>query len=151
MQTRKMVIVTILGLSILTTSPVAAFQSEAGLKIQESQGQKMSKKDGVKKESPFACNVFGLTAEQRQRHVQLVKRLISTKQEVRELTDGYEVSFNVESSTIQELAEFMTYERLCCPCFDLELVLEREGGPVLLRLKGREGVKEFIRTEFGIR
>ena len=152
MQTRKMVLMTMtmLGL-IVTTSPTAAFQNDTGLKPQKPQDQNMSKKEVVKKESPFACNVFGLTAEQRQRHVQLVKRLISTKQEIRELADGYEVRFNVETSTIQELAEFMTYERLCCPFFDLELVLEREGGPAWLRLKGREGVKEFIRTEFGIR
>jgi hypothetical protein len=153
MQTRKigLVTMTMLGLSVLTTIPIAAFQSEAGLKTQNNQEQNMSKKGGAKKESPFACNVFGLTAEQRQRQVQLVKRLISTKQEVRELADGYEVRFNVETWTIQELAEFMTYERLCCPFFDLELILEREGGPAWLRLKGREGVKEFIRTEFGIR
>jgi hypothetical protein len=56
----------------------------------------------------------------------------------------------VEATTIQDLAEFITYERLCCPFFDLEIVVEREGGPAWLRLRGREGVKEFIRIEFGI-
>ena len=34
------------------------------------------------------------------------------------------------------------------PFFDLDLSIEREGGPLRLTLSGREGVKEFIRSEF---
>lgn len=80
----------------------------------------------------------------------LVKKLGGARQEVRELADGFAFRFSAEASTIQDLAEFITYERSCCPFFDLELVVEREGGPAWLRLRGREGVKEFIRSEFGI-
>jgi len=107
-------------------------------------------KDGAAKESPFACNVAGISAERRPRYMVLARKLVSAKQEVRELSDGYAFGFSVEGSTIQDLAEFITYERLCCPFFDLEIVVEREGGPVWLRLRGREGVKEFIRIEFRI-
>ncbi len=42
----------------------------------------------------------------------------------------------------------MFQERLCCPFFDLALRIDREGGPVWLRLTGRKGVKDFITTEF---
>lgn len=108
------------------------------------------KKDDVARESPFACNVAGLTTEQRQRYKVLIEKLESTKREVRELADGYAIQFPMDATIIQDLAEFITYERLCCPFFDLEIAAEREGGPVWLRLRGREGVKEFIRTEFGI-
>jgi hypothetical protein len=118
----------------------------------EAQQQERSKMEsGKTKESPFACNVSGLTAEQRQRWLGLIKKLGSSNQEVRELADGYAFRFAADSSTIQDLAEFIVYERLCCPFFDLELAAEREGGPVWLRLRGREGVKEFIRNEFGIK
>jgi hypothetical protein len=106
--------------------------------------------DNMTQESPFACNVAGLTTEQRQRYKVLIKKLDSTKREVREITDGYALQFPNETTTIQDLAEFITYERLCCPFFDLEVAVEREAGPVWLRLRGREGVKEFIRAEFGI-
>jgi hypothetical protein len=106
--------------------------------------------DDVTGESPFACNIAGLTPEQRQRYKILINKLESNKREVRELADGYALLFSPEASTIQDLAEFITYERLCCPFFDLEIAVEREGGPIWLRLRGREGVKEFIRTEFGI-
>jgi len=117
----------------------------------KSQDQAMKKmKDGATRESPFACNVSGISAERRPRYMSLAKTLVSTKKEVRELADGYAFRFSAEASTIQDLAEFITYERLCCPFFDLEIVVEREGGPTWLRLRGREGVKEFIRVEFGI-
>lgn len=108
-------------------------------------------KDDVTRESPIACNLAGLTTEQRQRYKVLIEKLDRTKGEVRELADGYAILFSIEPTTIQDLAEFITYERLCCPFFDLEIGAERERGPVWLRLRGREGVKEFIRAEFGIK
>jgi hypothetical protein len=108
-------------------------------------------KNDVTRESPFACNIAGLTSDQRQRYIALVKKLEGAKREVWELVDGYGIQYSGEASIIQDLAEFITYEHLCCPFFDLEIAVEREGGPIWLRLRGREGVKEFIRTEFGIR
>ena len=139
------------SLILLAATQIWAHQSEVLDSASDSQNQGRTKmNDGVTQESPFACNVAGLTTEQRQRYQVLAKKLQSTKQEIREIADGYAMRFAVEASTIQDLAEFITYERLCCPFFDLELVLEREGGPAWLRLRGREGVKEFIRSEFGI-
>lgn len=149
--TRTLATLSLLSLTLLAAAQTAALQSNAGLTTSKSQNQGMTRmNDGVTRESPFACNVAGLTTEQRQRYSMLVKKLDRTKQEVRELADGYAIRFSVEASTIQDLAEFITYERLCCPFFDLEMTVEREGGPAWLKLRGRDGVKEFIRTEFGI-
>ncbi|MGH9426236.1 MAG: hypothetical protein ACRD2L_08035 [Terriglobia bacterium] len=147
---RTLVTFSALSLSFFTAGSTAAIQSKDG-KTPKSKEQAMTKtKDAAGKESPFACNVAGISAEQRPRYMALAKKLISAKQEVRELKDGYAFRFSSESSTIQELAEFIAFERLCCPFFDFEMVIEREGGPAWLRLRGREGVKEFIRIEFGI-
>ena len=44
-------------------------------------------------------------------------------------------------------AEFIALERLCCPFLNFGLEIKAEGGPVWLRLSGREGVKAFIREE----
>lgn len=129
--------------------PGRADSAAAMLKSQAS--SKQDSKGGSGVESPFACNVGGISAERRPRYKALAKKLISSKQEVRELADGYEFRFPADETTIKEVAEFMSYERQCCPFFDLELVIEREAGPVWLRFKGREGVKEFIRIEFGIK
>ena len=148
---RALIALSLLTLSFFTAGSTATILSQDRKTTPKSKDQAMTKmKDGATKESPFACNVAGISAEQRPRYIALAKKLVGAKQEVRELADGYAFRFSPEAATIQDLAEFIAYERLCCPFFELELVVEREGGPAWLRLRGREGVKEFIRTEFGI-
>jgi hypothetical protein len=48
-------------------------------------------------------------------------------------------------------SEFIARERLCCPFFTFELVAEQEDGPLWLHLRGREGVKDFIKIELGVK
>jgi len=101
-------------------------------------------------ESPFACDISALTAEQHRRHGELLGQLTAAQQQIQELPDGYSLCFAWSPEIFQDLAEFVVYERLCCPFFDLDLSLEREHGPLWLRIRGREGVKEFIRNELNL-
>ncbi len=101
-------------------------------------------------EPPFACNMQAMNAEQRQRYDGLAKQLQMTIREIKELPNGYAFRLPSETSTVKDAAEWITYERLCCPFFDFGLAVERNGGAMWLRLTGREGVKPFIRSEFGI-
>ena len=99
-------------------------------------------------ESAFACNRLALTPAQRKRHFEeLGPKLLSLKKVVRELSNGYEFQFPADPDTVQLVAEWAAYERDCCPFFDIDLHLEREGGPLWLSLTGREGVKQFIRAD----
>jgi len=100
------------------------------------------------KETVFACNPSALDKEQRARYSVLTKQLIAAKQEVRELPDGYTFHFAANPQSIKDVAEFVTYERLCCPFLNFEMAVEGEN--LSLQLKGKEGVKEFIKMEFGI-
>jgi hypothetical protein len=139
-----------LGISIISSIDVdSGVNAEAGSRSQQSAREKMKKKQ-TEKESPFTCNVSGLDAAQRQRWEVLLMQLNDAKQEVRELPDGYAFRFPANSAMLKDVAEFITYERSCCPFFDFELAVEREGGPLWLRLKGRRGVKAFIKSEFGL-
>ena len=99
--------------------------------------------------SPFACNMKAMNIQQRQRYDVLTKRLQMTGHEIKELPDGYAFRLPPEPSVIKDAAEWITYERLCCPFLDFGLEVERAGGAMWLRLRGREGVKPFIRSEFG--
>jgi hypothetical protein len=101
-------------------------------------------------EPPFACNMDGMNTEQKQRYELLTKQLQITKQEIKELPDGYAFRLSSETSTIKDAAEWITYEQLCCPFFDFGLEVERNGGAMWLRLTGQEGIKPFIRSELGI-
>jgi hypothetical protein len=84
----------------------------------------------------------------RKRHFEeLGPKLRSLRKSVRELKNGYEFEFPGDSATYQLLTEWAIQERLCCPFFDIRLRLEPEGGPLWLRLSGREGTKEFIKVD----
>jgi len=101
------------------------------------------------RESPFACDRLALTAEQRKRHFdQLGPQLRSLVKSARELPNGYEFEFPGDAPTYQLTVEWVAGEHRCCPFFDIDLRLDREGGPTWIRLTGREGTKEFIRSDF---
>jgi len=101
-----------------------------------------------KQESPFACRRMALSLEQRQRKDELARMLHPMMRTPHELADGFEFEFPSDAATFQKTAEWAAMERVCCPFFDFDLRLEREGGKFWLRLTGREGVKRFIQSEF---
>lgn len=105
----------------------------------------------VAQESPLACNMLALDAEGRKRHKVVSERMRAAVKEVQDLPDGYAFRFPAEESTILLVSEFIARERLCCPFFRFELIAEQEDGPLWLRLRGREGVKEFIAAELGLK
>jgi DinB superfamily len=100
------------------------------------------------RESRFACDRLALDPEARKRHFEeLGPSLRASKKTVRELSDGYEFQFPSDPKTIAMVAEWAAGERLCCPFLDIQLRLEREGGPFWMRLTGRKGAKDFIKAD----
>jgi hypothetical protein len=91
-----------------------------------------------------------LSDEQRKRISVLIEQIRKSGQELRELPDGYALRLPAESETVRDVAEYITLERLCCPFFRFDMEVEQEGGPLWLRLTGREGVKEFTKQELGL-
>jgi len=103
----------------------------------------------TKHESPFACDRMALNAEARKRHFdELGPALRALVKNARELPNGYEFEFPFDADSYRLVSEWTGGEHLCCPFFDIDLRLEREGGAVWLRLTGREGTKQFIKSDF---
>jgi len=98
----------------------------------------------------FYCNINALTPAERAQHKKLTDKLMNTRTETVETERGYEFQYRGGKITVAELAEWTTMESKCCPFFDFHIDLEEEGKLVCLRLTGREGVKQFVRLEFGI-
>lgn len=115
----------------------AAAQSNAGAK-------------SMNEPSGFYCNLKALSPEERQRHHELTMKLAEARLDTKELADGYAFRLGGEMVSVAELAEWVTAERKCCPFFDFEIEAERDGGPLWLKLRGRDGVKAFIQSEFRI-
>jgi len=103
----------------------------------------------TEKESPFACDMTAIAADQRAAHLATINKLFRAVESLRELPNGYTFRLPNESEVLLTAAEFIALERLCCPFFGFGLEIEREGGAVWLTLTGREGVKPFIIAEIG--
>jgi hypothetical protein len=101
-------------------------------------------------DSPFVCDIAALTPEQRDRHRELAERLRPVVLKFVEQADGYAAQFESRSGRLVELAEFMELEGLCCPFFKLGVTAEKKRGDLTLTVTGPDGVKPFIRAEFGI-
>jgi len=98
----------------------------------------------------FYCNIKALSPAERQRQKELGQELRAASVETKELPDGYAFQLRSETAPLADLAEWISNERKCCPFFDFDIALERDGGPLWLKLRGNEGVKAFIRSEFGL-
>ncbi len=101
-------------------------------------------------QSKFYCNIKALTPEERAHHRQLSEKLMASRKEIVETAKGYEFQFSPANVSLADLADWVTAESKCCPFFDFHIDVEREGSLLCLRLTGEEGIKAFIRTEFGV-
>ena len=99
-------------------------------------------------ESPFRCDLSMLSAAERTHKEAISDTLAAHRLGVKELADGYEFQFPGDGTTIALVSEWVVTERLCCPFFDFDLRLSREGGALALRLTGRPGTKAFIQADF---
>ena len=98
-------------------------------------------------ESPLACDMTAIVPEQRPKHLANSRELFSRIEEFRELPNGYEFRLTDGPDLIANVAQFVSLEKLCCPFLKFVIDVEADGGPIWLRLTGREGVKAFIREE----
>jgi hypothetical protein len=95
---------------------------------------------------PFACDMTAIPADLRATHQRLIRRLMSDAvEEVKELPDGF--AFRFPSDEYDALTEFVGRERLCCPFLTFTLEVAPDHRPLLLRITGSEGAKDFIRSE----
>ena len=93
--------------------------------------------------------VTALSSEQRVRHHELAVLQHSSLAAIRELPDGYDFEFAWSSDICDALAEITQLEHACCPFFDIGIRIESGSNKLCWRLTGREGIKPFIRAEFG--
>jgi|SRR5579871_1433474 len=100
------------------------------------------------KDSPFACNLKAFQPGERARWNKLIHDVTSSVTTARELSDGYALQIDRDRVSIVSVAEWIDLERKCCPFFEFQLDQNAENGSLWLTLKGRPGVKEFIRMDF---
>jgi hypothetical protein len=120
-------------------------------KPQSQQSRKTTMKNEKKDEAVFMCRLDALDTAERARYQELRKQLHAGVQEVKELPNGYAFRLSADSRTILLAAEWITFERRCCPFFNFALDIESEKQSLWLNATGREGVKAFMQLEMGVR
>jgi hypothetical protein len=137
------------ALALSATFAVVAFGGLIGRGRQQAPGSPAASENTAPAQvSGFYCNLKALTPAERAHHGLLTLKLMGAKLETKELPDGYGFRFDAGSVSLAELADWVANEKKCCPFFDFDIQLERNGGALWLKLSGSDGVKQFIRSEF---
>jgi hypothetical protein len=97
---------------------------------------------------PIACDLSVFSPEQREQLEGLSPEIFSAVIGVRELPNGYAFQLP-ETFPLAKLAEFITYDKLCCPFLEHGIIVDPRGGSVWLSMAGGEGVKPFVVVEIG--
>lgn len=95
--------------------------------------------------SPIACVLDAIPNEHRERHEWLAHQFIAAINNVSELENGYQFGLPDQPNMIVHVAEWIAWERLCCPFFHFHIEVEQE--TISVSLTGGEGVKDFLKSE----
>ena len=98
---------------------------------------------------PIACDMHAFNDIQRERYQNLRRMLLATVCEIREEPDGYSFCWNHEASTLVQISEWISLERLCCPFLQFTIEVLPAGGPIWLKLGEGPEIKDFLKHEFG--
>jgi hypothetical protein len=93
---------------------------------------------------PIACNMKGLTAEQRKQLDKLSDHVVSAITTSRDLPGGYAVRVDPTRASLMDVAQLLDVWRRCCPFYEFQIDFHAADGNIWLSVKGRPGVKEYI-------
>lgn len=93
---------------------------------------------------PIACSLT--TVELRDRETTLLAQFRSAVIEAEELQEGYAFRLPGDGEWIGLIAELIVAERECCPFLAFEVAALPNMGPLIVRVIGPAGTKEFLRT-----
>jgi hypothetical protein len=94
--------------------------------------------------TPAVCSLTAV--ELRDREATLLAQFRSAMIETEELQQGYAFRLPGDGKWIRLIAEFIVAERECCPSLTFEVFALPDNGPVIVRVSGPAGAKEFLRT-----
>ena len=96
-------------------------------------------------ERALACVAGAIPAEVRPTHFERIARLFTMNRERLDLDDG--LAFRFDGGLLIEVAEFVSWERLCCPFLRFTFDVRAGDGMLWLRLQGPPGTREFLAAE----
>ena len=98
-----------------------------------------------KRETPLSCKLT--TPELRERKATVIASLKKQVMEKKELRNGYAYKFAGSDNTVDEIANFIKTERMCCDFFTFNMSVRGDKSEAWLEITGPKGAKEFITSE----
>ncbi len=86
------------------------------------------------------------SAELREREATLLAQFRAGVVATEELRDGYAFRFPGDAKWIAIIAKMIVAERECCPFLTVELFAQPDMGPIIVRVTGPPGAKDFLET-----
>jgi len=93
---------------------------------------------------PVACCLT--SAELREREATILAHFRSAVIETEELPNGFAFRVPGDRKSVALTAEMIAAEKECCSFLTFEFVAEPSMGPVIVRVTGPPGTKDFLRT-----
>jgi hypothetical protein len=93
---------------------------------------------------PMACCLT--SAELRERAATLLAQFSAAVIGTEELQDGYAFRVPGDRKWVAIVAEMIAAERECCPFLTFEFVAQPNMGPLIVRVTGAPGAKDFLKT-----
>jgi len=100
------------------------------------------------KAPPLACNLRAFSTAERTDWRKRLDQVLRSVSAVHDLSEGYSFQIDPHRTSFLDVAQWIDLERKCCPFFVFELALDGGAGTIQLNLRGREGVKQFIASDF---
>jgi hypothetical protein len=139
-----------LAMVLIAVALIAAFTLAAWMLHRAKPVRAAVREQTTVETSSFYCNLKALSTKERARHVLLTLEIERARVETIELANGFAFRFQDGTVSLADLAEWVSAERKCCPFFDFEIELQGNNGPLWLKLRGKDGVKAFMQSEFGL-
>ena len=92
----------------------------------------------------MACGLSD--TELHEREATLLAQFRSAVIGTEELRDGYALRVPGDGKWIASIAKMIVAERECCPFLTFEFVAQPSMGPVIVRVTGPTGTKDFLKT-----
>ena len=86
------------------------------------------------------------SAELREREATLLAQFSSAALATEELRDGYAFRVPGDGKWIAMIAKMIVAERECCTFSTFEFVAQPSMGPIIVRVTGPAGTKDFLKT-----
>jgi hypothetical protein len=99
--------------------------------------------------APIACQLDVFSAEERQRYQAVRKQIEAAVTRIVEIDDGYVLHLPDDDAMLAMVAEWIVFERRCCPFFEFNVSVGGSEPSIRVALTGSREVKQFLESELG--